>query len=329
MKIFSPHRRKMEASRRFGSREFQNKVKQAQGYKRIFDTRNRGALGKVLHWLHLDSALVLLPALLILGGAFYYLFISDYFLVTSVSVAGAQQVSAEQIQNAFKEAASQRWFLIPRNHSAILSKSSALEMVGDQLPLVKDFAKYKRVWPNRIELEIVERRPGFAFNVSGANYLVDEDGVVVKQVADAGGLPMVYDQVTETVTAGERLNNTKLVVFIMSLVRHWPSKVNSGIKEMRVPGKAASQVQVVSNEGWGVFLDTTRPVEAQLSNLALILSRQIPAKDRLRLAYIDLRFDKWAYYCYKDSPCESQPQANPDAAAEQAAEGESSKVEVE
>jgi cell division septal protein FtsQ len=311
MKIFSPHRRKMEASRRFGSREFKNKIKKAQDYKRSFDPRNRGAMGELLHFLHLDSPLVALPTIGILGLAFYYLFVSSYFLVTDVQVVGAQQVPAEQIKAAIQSSANSRWLFIPKNHLLLMSESNTLEALAEEMPLIKEMAKYRRVWPNGVKMEIVERKPGFAFNVNGRSYMVDEEGVVVKELDGANGLVTVYDQVTEDISPGERLNNTKLVVFIMSALKHWPTKINTNIKEIKVPGKASTQVQIVSNEGWGVFFDTTRPVESQVSNLSLILNRQIPASNRLRLAYIDLRFDKWAYYCYKNSPCESQPQAAP------------------
>ena len=83
------------------------------------------------------------------------------------------------------------------------------------------------------------------------------------------------------------------------------SKRIQEIKEAKVPGIAASEAQFVTSEGWGVFFDVNRSVASQLSNLSLLLSRQIPAKDRNRLAYIDLKLPKWAYYCFKNTPCSS------------------------
>ncbi|MBX4187699.1 MAG: FtsQ-type POTRA domain-containing protein [Candidatus Doudnabacteria bacterium] len=319
MKIFSPHRRKMEASRRFGGKEFQNKVKKAQGYKRIFDTRSRGVIGRFLHFVRLDRFSVFLPLVLVLGTSIYFLYVSEYFLLSEVKVRGNLQVNQEQIRNSLLNV---EGGLIPRNHMLFLTKNKALDIISEAQPLVKDIVKYKRVWPNRIEVEIVERRPGFAFSANGKMYLIDEDGLAIKELNEPDGLIPVYDTVNETVSEGERLNNTKLVAFILSATKHWTVKINSQIKEIKVPGKAATQVQIISSEGWGVFFDINRPVEAQISSLSLILNRQIPAQNRLKLAYIDLRFDKWAYYCYRNEPCESQPQAVPDELTEE-------KIEVE
>jgi cell division septal protein FtsQ len=298
----------MEPSRRFGGKEFQNKIKKAQDYKRVFDPRNRGLIAIWLHKLHLDSKLVTWPILIVLAFGFYYTYISDYFLVNDVLVSGTHDVNAQVVKDAIKITGQERSFFIPKNHLIFLFKSKAEQLVTAQAPLVKEIGKYKRVWPNKVELEVIERKAGFAFAANGKQFLIDEEGVVVSELSDTKGLLIVSDQVAENVIPGETLNNTKLVVFILSAKKQWDNKINTGIGEVKVPGKAALQAQFVSQEGWGVFLDITRPVETQLANLALILNRQIPAKNRLKLAYIDLRFDKWAYYCYKESPCEAQPQ---------------------
>jgi cell division septal protein FtsQ len=324
MKIFSPHRRKMEAKRRYGGKEFQNKVKKAQNYKRIFDPNARGFFGSIVRILRLDSLLVRFCAVAVTLTAGYFLFISPYFLVNQITVTGNQQVQTGQIEQVFKDGTANRWLFIPKNHLLLLSKSGVQKILAEKLPLLKELKGYKRVWPNRIGFEVAERHPGFAMTVDGKIYLIDDEGLVVKELQDLQGLPSVVDQVSEPVQVGERLNNTKLVGFVISIARLWPGKINSQIKEVKVPGKAATQAQVVSSEGWGVFLDVSRPVETQLSNLALILNRQIPSARRLQLVYIDLRFDKWAYYCYKNQPCEAQPQNDPLTEAEDA-----EKVEVE
>lgn len=315
MKIFSPHRRKLEAKRRYGGKEFQNKIKKAQSYKRVFDPTGRGIRAAIVRALRLDSFLVRLVLTAVILGGGYFLFISPYFLVTQLSVSGNEQVQTAQIEQVFRDEARGRNIFVPKNHLLVLSKSRMQKMLSSQLPLVKEIKRYKRVWPNKIEMEIVERHPGFALTVDGRIYLVDDGGLIVKELSDAQGLPVVLDQVSEPIEAGERLNNAKLVGFLLSASRQWTGKINSQIKEIKIPGKAATQAQFMSTEGWGVFFDISRPAEVQLSNLALILNRQIPAGRRLQLAYIDLRFDKWAYYCYKNQPCEAQPQNDPEAEA--------------
>lgn len=237
MKIFSPHRRKMEAKRKYGGKEFQNKVKKAQEYKRIYDPRNSTWIQAFLRTFHLESRITQFFVIAIIGVIGYYLFISPYFLLKDISVSGTERVSIEQVQNALREAGKERWFFIPKTHLLLLSKNYAEQLIIERLPLVKELNSFKRVWPDKVEVEIVERRPGFAFEVGGQNYLIDEEGVAVKELDDLSGLPHVIDQVNEDMKVGEQLTNTKLVAFILSASRQWPSKIQPALKEIKVPGK--------------------------------------------------------------------------------------------
>jgi len=148
--------------------------------------------------------------------------------------------------------------------------------------------------------------------------LIDDEGIVVNQI-DSSSAPknmlIVEDQLTEDFASGEILHNAKLAAFVLSMSKQWDSKINTPVSLVKFPGKESSEVQFVTKEGWAVFFDTTRPVASELKDLVVLLNIQIAAKDRGNLAYIDLRLDKWAYYCFKAAACSQQPQ--PDAAGTQ------------
>jgi hypothetical protein len=131
---------------------------------------------------------------------------------------------------------------------------------------------------------------------------------VVKPVEDAGSLPLVEDTVEESFATGEALPNAKLAPFILSVYQAWPDKLPSSISLVKFPGKASNEVHFASSEGWIVYFDINRSAVSQLDSLTLILNSQIPIQSRSRLAYIDLRLSKTAYYCYKESPCIAKPQ---------------------
>lgn len=297
MKIFSPHRRKLEAKRRYGSADFKNKVKSAQNYRRLLNSTS-----KLIPLKYKILALGILSVLI------YFLAISPYFVVTKVNVGGNIQLSSEQIQNTLVQGTPKKLGLIPSNHFWFLSKNSSEKKLIVEFPTIKRVTKYKRQWPNKIEIEILERNPGFVIVVNNRSYLIDDEGMVVKELFEPLQLPKVINQVSDDVKVGEIFNNSKLVGFIMSGSRQWPNKISSKFTEIRIPGIASTQVQFVSTEGWSVFFDINRSAESQLSSLLLIINNQINPKDRLNLAYIDLRFEKSAYYCFKNSPCEQQPQ---------------------
>ncbi|HYE22417.1 MAG TPA: FtsQ-type POTRA domain-containing protein [Verrucomicrobiae bacterium] len=310
--IFSKHRR-INAKRRFGTREFQSRVKEAQNYKRPYNPID---LNRPPRWMVIIGLKSKFYRVLWLGliAAFAYLFMfSDLMLIDSVKVSGTNRVSQEQVLSAIDNFSGERTFFIPKNNFFLMSKARVNESLKSAIPLVKEIKSYKRTWPNRVELEVVERDPGFVLQVDDKKYLVDDEGVVIKDDAAGLDLPLVIDQVTENFDIGLPLPNTKMVAFILSMHKQWGTKINSPISIAKIPGKASNEVQIVSEEGWGVFFDTTRSVTSQLDNLSLVLSRQIPARERPNLAYIDLRLSKWAYYCFKNSPCVAGAQEDAEA----------------
>ncbi len=300
--IFSRHRR-IDPKRRFGSKDFQNKIKQAQSYKRSYNPIDLNRPNKWMVLIGFKSKFFRVLWIGLVAAIVYFFVFSNYLIINRVEVNGLSRVSSSQVSDLVQSLANQRTAFVPKSNFFLMTKSRMEKTLTAAIPLVKEIKSYKRGWPNKVRIEIVERDPGFILQVGEKQYLVDEEGIVVKDDTAGLILPIVIDQVQENFDIGKPLPNPKMVAFILSIHKQWGTKISSRINLAKIPGKASNEVQIVSSEGWGVFFDTSRPVTSQLDNLALVLSRQIPAKDRLNLAYIDMRLEKWAYYCFKDTPC--------------------------
>lgn len=294
MKIFSNHRRKLDPHRRYGSKEFKNKLWAAKNYKREASRSFFAKTGL--------SQVGVAAGVLLVGVIFYFLVLSPYFLVTQVTVAGNSQVQTDQIRELLTKS-DRRFMLVPQNSLFLLGSGKVSDLIRTNYPLVRE-VKSKRGWPNRIAVEIAERAPALNFSVNGKHYLVDDHGFVVGELENQGSQLLVTDQVEEEVYVGETLDG-KLVPFIISMQKLWATKFpGNKIVEVRIPGKGSAEASFVTSEGWSALFSTDRPGTNQLSNLVLLLNKQIPAAERPKLAYIDLRLAKWAYYCFKSTPCQ-------------------------
>lgn len=308
MSFFSVKKR-IDARRRYGSRDFQVKIREAKAYKRVFDPNPSGFFTRILFVFGFRSKTVRYFIFIIFIIAFYFLVISTDLLVKNITISGNSQVSTEQILNVLNNEGNHRIFLIKQSNYFLFTKNRASQMLSKNIPYVKEIVQFNKSWPSHASLEIKERVPVFALKANNQMYLVDEDGMVMSKVIEVPKhLFIVEDQVVEDYGILENLPNPKLFAFIISTQKQWDSKINSPLVLVKIPGKASPEAQFVSQEGWAAFFDISRPVLSQLGNLALILNREIPVKNRAKLAYIDLRMSKWAYYCYKDSPCEVKPQ---------------------
>lgn len=307
MNIFSTHRRqKLEPKRRFGGRIFRNKIRQAADYKRTFDPNPRTWLNKIFAKVGLASKFWRVFLAVFLTVIIYYLCISSKFVVAQVSVSGNAKVSVQQIQDSITSAGRSRLFFIKKNNFFLMTRGRVNKLLTHDIPTIKEITGYQRIWPNQVKIEIKERVPGFVISSNGKYFLVDEEGTVVSQVDGPENMLVVQDQEIEDFASGETLPSQKLAAFVLSMSRSWNGKVTSPIAEVKFPGKQSSEVQFVSQEGWSVMFDTTRSAVTQLNNLAVLLNKQIATRDRARLAYIDLRLSKWAYYCFKETPCNQQ-----------------------
>lgn len=312
MKVFSKHRRKIEPYRRYGSRDFRDRVAKAKDYKRTFDPNRKHLWKKLLAYFGLNKKLLRYAWVLGAAVILYFIVISPYFLVSEYSISGNRDVKTGQITEALDSLNHSRLFLIPKNSLFLLSEGRVNSYLSKIIPDIKEVRNINRGWPNKIKFEVIERSPGFILSSNGRNYLVDEAGVVVKESDNEKNLPVLTDQVAENFSPGQILSNSKLAPFVITMARQWPEKISSPLSSIKVPGVAATTAQFTSQEGWSAVFDTNRPVTGQLASLVLILNKQIPVKDRHNLAYIDLSLEKWAYYCYINTPCSAEPQQNPE-----------------
>lgn len=305
MRIFSKNR-KLEPRRRFGGQQFQNKIKEAANYKRMFNPHSGFSL-TFMPGSTLPAKATKLAGGVLLLFIIYSLTISPTFLVTDVTVKGNRQVSRQQVEELLTTSGS-RFSPIKKNNFFLMSRGRVNNQLTSAIPTIKEVVSYHRSWPNKVSVEIVEHTPGFVIESDGRYFLVNEEGTVVSQVEDSQKLLVAHDQLTENFIRGEILPNQKLAMFIISMNKSWGSKVSVGIEFVKFPGKSSNDVQFVTKAGWEVLFDTARPVSVQLANLAVILSKQISPSQQVNLAYIDLRLSKWVYYCFKESPCQQKEQ---------------------
>ncbi len=297
----------MEARRRFGGMEFRNKIKQASNYKRMFNPTSGFSLN-FLPGSGLTGKIVKISCILLILLGLYFFVFSPALLINNVTISGNRQVSTQQIEEALSLADDSRFFLVRKSNFFLMSQGRVNKLLTFNIPMIKGVVKYNRTWPNKASIEVVEHTPGFVIESNGSYFLVDDEGVVVNQVENPEKLLVVHDQLVENFVRGEVLANPKLSPFVISIHKSWNSKINTPIEEVRFPGKSSNDVQFITKAGFTVLFDTTRPMSVQLTNLAVILNKQVGTAQYSQLAYIDLRLSKWVYYCFKESACQQKEQ---------------------
>ena len=228
----------------------------------------RHGLQRMVHARFLGSALVvgLFSGSLLLGavqGGAYRDFIEAQgtvpdilartigFDIKSVSIAGAQELTQAEILGIAG--------VRPRN-SLLLLDAAALRARLKAIPLIKE-ASVSKLYPNRLMIEIEERKPFALWQKDGMVQLVAKDGTPIDDMHDARfeKLPLVVGdganaQIASYVAildaAGELRGRIRAGMYVSG--RRWTLKMDNGIVialPEENPGEAIARLAGLEHDG--------------------------------------------------------------------------------
>ena len=278
---------------RFRNPEFRDRVAKARQYERNPNFRKR-----------FKRAAIILAAFFVL----YYLGVSSRFLVAKVE-SGDSNLTAEQITDVLKRMQKQRiGYLVPKNHFLVLSKTSLLAALQQELPQVRSIQNFKKRFPDTLAVGIEERTPLYVWQTHANYFLLDQDGVIFQRIEsfspETFSQILITDQSGSAVKPGDQLGIQPILDFIVQIKNNWAASISqTAFVSFSAPGTKSQDLILNTSTGYSVLFDLTRSPQTQLSNLRLLLSQEIKPETYTGLSYIDLRLPTTAYYCYRDAPC--------------------------
>lgn len=126
-------------------------------------------------------------ALALISGVAYtgrLIWNSDALRLKKIEVAGNRHVTKEEVAAATE--------LTPGMHLLRLSPRAVAAKIGE-IAWIRD-ARVERIIPSKVRITVIERVPSARVSLDAAGYLVDQEGVVLEEGADApivvAGLPI-------------------------------------------------------------------------------------------------------------------------------------------
>lgn len=208
----------------------------------------------------------------------------------SIKITGVTSLDADHLQRLAEEGANKQWL----GRSAILLNTGNLEQfLVDAEPGIKE-AEVSRQGLNSIKVNVSERQPKLNWKSGSIIYLLDIDGTVIgESKGPYTRLPTVSDSTNLPVEVGKRVAPSSFVNFCSEMYRRLPEV---GIKpiEMIVP-ETTSEINIKTDKGYRVKMDTTRSVEGELASLKAVQA-ELTRQRRTPAEYIDLRIENKAYF---------------------------------
>lgn len=309
--------RSFDQNQRFRRPEFQEKLERARRFQRKNAPVPVSFWSRFLHRIGFGSVFARTIALMLLAAVIYFLTISEVFLVKEALLLG-DGPSTQQLNATLKSLSKKRIYLVPKNHILIFSKSRALSALQGEFPEVKRIDFFRRVFPNKVEISLVEREPLYVWQSGPEYFFLDQDGIAFQQILsyEPAAYPeiLVVDRSAKPIGPGEDLKIGGLLFFLENLKTAWPKQIfDLNFVNFEVSTPASPDVAVRTTTGFLIYFDASRDAEIQVKNLGFVLGQEIKSEALAGLSYIDLRLPAVGYYCYKDAPCalENAPVVNP------------------
>lgn len=195
--------------------------------------------------------LVVLGMVAAIAGAIA-LYRSPLLRVQEMQVVGAANVSPQQIADlADLEGASM--------FSAPLGDAEARIVA---LPMVKAVNASLR-WPNKVRIEVIERAPWGHWDLAGASYVIDAEGVVLANVEAEEGAPVIHDTGDPAfLSPGDRVD-VDAVALAQVLLEFVPEQL--ALNVVRLEYTPESGLSLVTNAKYRVVMGDSQNVKYKLA----------------------------------------------------------------
>lgn len=239
----------------------------------------------------------------VLATAVYFLVFFSGFFVSEIKISGNQKISTQALSqlvenNVLHKFVDFGWVKIYSKSIFLVNTKAISKEAVKNFPAIEKII-VKRHFFKTISVDIQERSPiGVFCNKNEDCFLVDASGVIFEAV---NNIPentfIVRQEVSDNLPMlGEQAVDKNILASIAKAEKSL--KDNYGVNIVQAVISSPIRLDLTTSEGWKVYLSTEAgaDINAQLSNMLLLLGGEITPAIRENLEYIDLRYKNRAYY---------------------------------
>lgn len=229
-------------------------------------------------WAALKLSFQILLILAILAGMGtlgYLVYDSPFLKVDKVTMIGNQHFKPEDISAISG--------LIGQNILTI--DTGAIARAIEQVPLVKRVVVSRQFTAQELVVLIEERQPSAIWQVKGAKYLVDDEGVVFQQAASAANMTTITDMDGKSLELGTRID-PRVIQLALKLTEALPLEMGTSAKSFEYLRHGG--LVVITEQGWRARFGDGDDFEFKMATWKAILEKT--SQTKLKANHVDLRF---------------------------------------
>ena len=280
---------------------FKRQLERARLFKRPSRQLPETGWGNFVEKIGLGSRKNRLLLGILLGGLIYLIWVPNFLYVKSFEVSGGNlKHEPEHRENVAAFLNSSR--LWPQKNLALLS-SGRLKRKLLAEPWVISVKKVQKIWPNRLKIELEERREYALLESQGKKYIFSNDGRNLNSL-EASSTPaeiLINLKTPEEIKPEQELS-AELLSFIGLLQNKIPEICRSTVSSYTIHPLTNPDLEAETAAGYKVIFDTSYDNEENLANLSVLMDKLSP-DEKNRLYYVDMRIKNKAFVCFKGTSC--------------------------
>jgi cell division septal protein FtsQ len=232
------------------------------------------------------------------AGIIYALVYSPFLRIGKVEVAGAQTIDPVRIDAFVRQGlAGYEYLFWPHDYLLTVNTEGIRNRLLMQFPILRDVRIGKKF--NKLIVTVEEKKPSYRLIIGDKSYLLDQDGIGLKEAAAGEGDSLItLSQDTAVYALGKALVPSSWLQPIAELHKYFATQV--GVRDrLFALNPAEETITVISNEGWSAIMDPTQDIKTQLETLSSALLGKFSPAERQKLSYVDVRFGDKIFYKWR------------------------------
>jgi len=229
----------------------------------------------------------------------YFILFFSKFQVQKVDILGDEKNKSQDIKNLVwldinKKIFSLGVFDISTKSIFMVDSKKIVKDILDKFPSIED-VKVQKKMPDKIVLNVKERKPFAIFCQSDNCFFIDESGVIFEPLHNNIIKDMTIIQKDldgKELFVGKNVIEKNIIDTIYKVQKDLKDNFQIDIKEVFV----SNYLIFKTSENWQIYFNSNSDVDLQITKMNILLRDEIPVSVRKNIQYIYLQYKDRAYY---------------------------------
>ena len=235
----------------------------------------------------------------------YLLFFSQVFQIKSIAISGEQKISKQDIANIVENQIQNKFLFFNTKSIFLVKRNEISDIALSEFPLIES-VQINRKLPSSLFVIVKERIEKAKWCIENKCFLIDNNGIIFEEIFENyselptiksfnanGKFALPADATALQAGLGQEVVEKETLSKVLQIISKLKQNLEIQIKLADIVSK--ERLNIKTSENWEIYFNLLGDIDWQITELGLILEKEIDSEKRQKLEYIDLRFNRVFY----------------------------------